>query len=137
MQWSDVTATPSRKMLRQFAGLFLVVFVTLAAWRAYWTGVDTWTLTMAGGGLVVGLIGLAWPPAIRWLFTGWLIAAFPIGWTVSWLVLSLLFYGLFTPVSLVFKLMRRDALLIQRPKTSSYWLAKSPPAGSASYFRQS
>ena len=32
MQWSDVSFTPSSRVLRQFALLVLVVFGSLAAW---------------------------------------------------------------------------------------------------------
>ena len=137
MQWSDVTAKPSQRMLRQFAGLFLIVFVALGGWR-FWNGqADRWAMGLVGLGIVVGTIGLLWPPAVRWLFTGWLIAAFPIGWTISWVVLALLFYGVFLPVGLVFRLMHRDVLRLGRRRTVSYWTSKGPPPTAASYFRQS
>lgn len=135
MRWSEIT-TPPPKMLRQFAGLFLVFFVSLAAWRAWNGQADVWAWSLAGMGLVVGTVGLLWPPAIRWVYTGWMIAAFPIGWTVSWLVLAALFYGVFTPVAFVFGLMQRDALRLRRRDRRSYWTAKERPLGVASYFRQ-
>jgi hypothetical protein len=135
MQWSEVTKPPPPKMLRQFAGLFLVVFVGWALWRT-WNGQPaTWTMVLAGLGIVVA--GLVWPPSVRWIYTGWMIAVFPIGWTISWLVLALLFYGVFTPVSLIFKLKRRDALGLRRREAQSFWTAKEQPTDVATYFRQS
>lgn len=136
MQWSDVTAPPSRKMLRQFAGLWLVVFGGLAAWRAWHGQADVWTQALAIGALVVGGIGLIWPMAIRFVYTGWMIAAFPIGWTISRLVLAVTFYAIFTPVAFIFRLMGRDALRLHRGDRRSYWLAQSRPETPDTYFRQ-
>jgi hypothetical protein len=136
MQWSDVTAPPSRKMLRQFAGLWLVVFGGLAAWRASQGQADGWSLALAIGALVVGGIGLVRPMAIRFIFTGWMIAAFPIGWTISRVVLAATFYALFTPVAFIFRLMGRDALRLRRGDPQSYWLSQSRPGTPDTYFRQ-
>jgi hypothetical protein len=137
MQWSDVVAPPPTKMLRQFAGLFLVVFLGLAAWRVWQGHADTWAAVLAGSALLVGVVGLAWPPAIRYLYTGWMIVAFPIGWTISHLVLALMFYGLFAPVAAVFRLIGRDELRLRRKRSpDSYWTPKPGAARARDYFRQ-
>ena len=137
MQWSEITKAPPQKMLRQFAGLLLLVFVGLAAWRVWNDRADGWAAVLAIVGVTVGVCGLVRPSAVRWIYTGWMVAAFPIGWTISWLVLALLFYGVFTPVALAFRLRGRDALRLRRQNERSYWTAKAPPPGVASYFRQS
>ena len=136
MQWSDVTAPPPPKMLRQFAGLWLVVFVGLAAWRAWHGQIDVWTWGLGAAGSIVGLLGLVQPMAVRWIFTGWMIAAFPIGWTVSRVVLAAMYYLVFTPVGLVFRLMGRDPLHLRQRRDPSYWAAKPAPGDGDSYFRQ-
>jgi hypothetical protein len=136
MQWSDVVAKPSRKLLRQFAGLWLVFFPLLAALRVWRGHADNWAIGLLAAGLVVGLAGLIKPELMRPIYSGWMIAAFPIGWTVSQLMLVVLFYGVFTPVGLVFRLMRRDALSLRRKATSSYWVKKPAAARAEDYFRQ-
>ena len=137
MQWSEITKTPPPKQLRQFAGLFLVVFLGLAGWRVWSGRADIWAAILAAMALAVGGCGLVRPSLVRWIFTGWMMAAFPIGWTISWLALALLFYGIFTPVALLFRLIGRDALRLRRWAGQSYWTTKDPPPGVASYFRQS
>src|SRR2546423_8148598 len=104
MRWSDVTARPSPNTLRQFAGLTLVVFAMLSGLRV-WRG-DTGTITMAiaAFGAVVGVLGLIKPEAISFVYTGWMIAAFPIGWTISRVIVPALFYLGFTPFATGFKL---------------------------------
>ena len=136
MQWSDVTTPPPAKTLRQFAGLCLVVFPALALWRVTRGQSDAIAAALAAAGVVVGLIGLVRPTAIRWVFTGWLILAFPIGWAVSRIALGLLFFGLITPVAFVFRLAGRDVLHRRRRPGASYWVTKARPADVREYFRQ-
>ena len=137
MQWSDVTKAPPPKMLRQFAGLWLAVFGGMAVWRAAHGQVDAWTYGLAGAALVVGTIGLIWPLAVRPIYTGWMVVAFPIGWTVSKVALGLMFYVMFTIVGVVFRLTGRDLLGLRRRSAASYWEPKAGSPSSADYLRQS
>lgn len=124
MQWSDIPRNPSRKMLRQFAALWLVFFGSLAIWHElHGRSQLAWTLGIAAA--VVGMAGLLFPPLVRWIFVGWTIAVFPIGWLVSRVMLAALFYGLFTPLALLFRLLGRDALGLKRkPDAATYWQTK-------------
>ena len=138
MQWTDVIAPPPEKLLRQFAGLFLIVFLGFAGWRVWQHGqVDTWAVVLAVLALAVGLTGLAKPSAVRFIYTGWMIVAFPIGWTVSRVALALVFYLVITPVAFVFKITHRDELQLRREQSTSYWKLKPGPASVRDYFRQS
>ena len=137
MRWSDIPFDPSRATLRQFAVLWLVFFGGLALWQGLvraQTGLATICAALA---LTIGPIGLIRPGWIRPIYVGWMVLAFPIGWTVSQVMLALMFYGLFTPIGLVFRLLGRDALhRTRRPGVESYWAPKPAPAGPRSYFRQ-
>ncbi|HYB40234.1 MAG TPA: SxtJ family membrane protein, partial [Candidatus Methylomirabilis sp.] len=87
--------------------------------------------------LSIGLLGLIRPPAIRPIFVGWMMLVFPIGWVVSHVLLALVFYGLFTPVALVFRLVGRDALALGRRRTArSYWQARRQASDARQYFKQ-
>ena len=89
MHWSDIQFDPPRKTLRQFAGLWLVFFGGLALWQG--PGART---TGAGGdpcgslALTVGPLGLIRPEWLRPIYVGWMVLAFPIGWTVSQVMLG-------------------------------------------------
>jgi hypothetical protein len=62
---------------------------------------------------------------------------FPFGWAVSHLLLAILFYGLFTPLGLIFRLLGRDPLRRQRPlEQASYWTMKPAATDVRGYFRQ-
>ncbi|HYN09270.1 MAG TPA: SxtJ family membrane protein [Vicinamibacterales bacterium] len=136
MQWSDVVARPSPKVLRQFAVLCLIVFGIMAA-IGLWRGQGiTIPVAIALAGIAVGLVGVVQPAAIRWIYSGWMIAVFPIGWTISRLMLAALFYLVFTPVALVFRLIRRDALHLRRQNARSHWTPKAGATSVDQYFRQ-
>jgi TRAP-type C4-dicarboxylate transport system permease small subunit len=137
MDWKDVTAKPSARTLRQFAGLFMIFFMGIAGWRAWHHVTDRGTRTLALLALVVGVAGMAYPLAVRWIYTGWMIAAFPIGWTVSRVMLGVLFYLVFTPMAMVFRLMGRDVLRLKRRQAGSYWTPRPSPDNVKEYFRQS
>ncbi len=136
MQWSDVTKAPTLKMLRQFAGLSLVVFGGLAAWRLWHGQTDLWTYVLGIVAVLVGVTGLIAPAMVRPVYTGWMIVAFPIGWTVSKIALGLMFFLVFMPVGLVFRMTGRDALRLKRTQDGSYWLAKPAARSGDEYLRQ-
>lgn len=136
-QITDSPPLTTNRVLRQFAALSILVFGGMA----YWQGLQersTLALILAGLAVLIGPLGLAKPQAIRFVFVGMTAVAFPIGWLVSHVVLALLFFGMFTPVALLFKLIGRDALARrQRPEVPTYWAAQPVVKNVRSYFRQS
>jgi hypothetical protein len=137
MQWSDIPFHPDRKTLRQFAGLWLVFFGGMALWQSLVRGHGSLGLSLGALALVVGLAGLARPEWIRLIYVGWMVLAFPIGWTVSQVMLLLMYFGLFAPIALVFRLIGRDPLhRTRRTGIESYWTPKPAPADVKSYFQQ-
>jgi hypothetical protein len=135
MRWSDIPWQPSIRTLRQFGGLGLLVFGGLAGWHNH-RGDPPEALAFATAALAFGTAGLAWPRALRPVYVGWMLAAFPIGWVVSSVLLGLLYVGVFAPLAGVFRLIGRDALaLTLDPGRATYWEPKSTPADVRRYFR--
>jgi Saxitoxin biosynthesis operon protein SxtJ len=137
MRWSDIQFDPPCKVLRQFAGLCLLIFGGLALWEIFGrgrTGVGTGFALLA---LAIGPVGLFRPEWIRFVYVGWMILAFPIGWTVSQIILLVMFFGLFTPIGLIFRLLGRDTLLrTRRPELETYWKPKPSSPDLRRYFKQ-
>jgi Saxitoxin biosynthesis operon protein SxtJ len=137
MQWSDIPFHPPSKTLRQFAGLCLAFFGSLALWHGMVSGRGTLAMIFAGLALTIGPLGLLWPRLIRPIYVGWMVLAFPIGWTVSQTLLALLFFGLLTPIGLLFRMMGRDPLQrTRRPGQESYWSPKPRATDPRRYFQQ-
>jgi hypothetical protein len=132
MRFADIPFQPSTRTLRQFAVLWMAFFTGLAWYHA--PGGLAVALALA---TLLGLVGLIRPGLIRPVFVTWMVLAFPIGWVVSRVVLAALYYGLFTPLAIVFRLAGRDALNRRtRPRGDSYWIPKPAPADVGRYYRQ-
>ena len=137
MHWSDIQFDPSRTTLRQFAGLWLVFFGGLALWQALVRGQTTLAAMLAILAVTIGLLGLTRPPWVRLIYVGWMILAFPIGWTISQIMLAVMFVGLFAPIGLAFRLLGRDPLhRTRRPDRESFWEPKPESADLGRYFKQ-
>ena len=136
MQWADVVRTPPPRQLRQFGALWLVFFLGIAGMR-WWHGhggTATWALAIAA--VVIGVGGMVLPALIRPIYTAWMVAAFPIGWTVSRVALATIFFGILTPLGALFRARGRDPLRLGRGARETYWTAKRQSTAASDYFRQ-
>jgi hypothetical protein len=137
MQWSDIPLAPPERTLRQFAGLWLLFFTGLACRQALAHGFTPGTLGLGLLAVVLGGLGLWRPKAIRPVFVGAVVLTFPISWAVSWLALSCLYYAVFAPLGLLFRLLGRDALKLRPcPEQTTCWEPRPQPGDVRRYFRQ-
>ena len=79
-----------------------------------WRGRDTAAVWAAS--VSVALVGLAMvrPALLRWPARAWSVLAYGLGWLNGRILLSLLFFAVFTPLGLLARLMGKD-LLRSRP----------------------
>lgn len=119
---------PSARKVRQF-GLGLAVFsLLLACWSAWKGHASSRLLTACGTGTVLGLLCAALPGLMgRPVYRAWMGVSWAIGTVVSTVTMALLFYGMFTPLALIFRTIGRDALRLKRPAGESYWAALTIP----------
>lgn len=135
MRFSDIDRTPSRRTLRQFAALWIVFFGGMAAWKAA-AGSTKLGYTLAALALTVGGIGLASPRTVRSIYIGWMILAFPVGWLISRVVLCAVYFVVFLPIGVWFRLIGRDPLALKRPAGETYWTEKPSAEDASRYFLQ-
>ncbi|HYN06263.1 MAG TPA: hypothetical protein VES67_02635 [Vicinamibacterales bacterium] len=132
----EETAQVDARLLRQFAGLWLVFWGGLAAWQLY-QGRPTRAAVLGGLAVALGAVGLARPETIRPFFAALNAIARPIGAVMTRIVLGIAYYGLFTPLALVFRAMGRDPLFRQRRSgATTYWTARTGTQEPRRYFRQ-
>ena len=128
---------PTERMLRQFAAIWVVFFGSIAAWQEYHHHRPVLAIVLAVLAMTVGPLGLAWPRTIRPVFIGWMALVYPLGWIVSRIVLGVVFYGMFTPLAWVFRLIGRDVLILKpQPTAATYWRPKPSAADESHYLRQ-
>jgi hypothetical protein len=138
MRWSDIPFRPSSATLRWFAVLLAAFLAGLGCWKWFVRDNGLMAGVLIGSALVVGLIGLPFPMVLRPIFVGWMVLVYPINWIISHLILAIIYYCIFTPVSVFFKLIGRDVLARRfHSEQESYWSDKRSGEGLRSYFRQS
>ena len=133
----DIHRNPSRKELRWF-GILLLVFIGAVGGVLRWRA-DTPTASAAfwglGGALVLTYALV--PPSRRLIYLGWMYAVFPIGWTVSHILLAGIYYLVLTPIGLLLRLGRGDPLERRFDRSArSYWKPHRPGGDVARYFKQ-
>lgn len=138
MQWSDIPKNPSEKMLRQFGGLCLVFFGALAIYGFATRSNPGFSAMFALTAILAGLAATLNPKLLKYIFIGWMIIVFPIGFVVSKIILLSVFLLVFMPVTLIFRLIGRDALTLRRhtAQNATYWLPKQQPDDPSRYLRQ-
>ena len=126
---------PTDRQLRQF-GVIAMVALPLVAW--IWGGTPAVIGAMATVGAALAAVGWVWPPVLKPLFVTLSLVAIPIGLVISELALILMYFGLFLPTGLIFRLIGRDALERKFDREApTYWRPKKTPTDPASYLRQS
>ena len=124
--------------LRVFAGLALPLFGLIAAAILYFRFDQTIApVVILGACGIVGLIGLVRPSGVRPLYVAWMYAAYPIGWLVGHIMLTVVFFGVLTPIGLVMRLLGRDPLERKFDTArTTYWEPLEKAEDIERYFRQ-
>lgn len=137
MTWTEVVRPQSRTTLRHFAASWLVVFGAWAMAIGVSRGWPTLSVLLGITAVGIGVPGLFAPALIRRVYFVAMVVTFPIGWVVSRFVMLVIYYGVFTPLGILFRLKGRDALRL-RPQTreSSMWVRRESPTDPVRYFRQ-
>lgn len=141
----DINWNPTRRELRWFAGL-LIVFCAIVAWvvddrstpvDSTSSGISPFSIAIAATGFVVGVLGLALPEFIRYVYVAWMVAVSPIAFVVSNLIVAGVFYLVVVPIGFMMKFSGRDALsLTPQRDVSTHWVRKKMPDDARRYFRQ-
>jgi hypothetical protein len=131
-----INRNPSGASLRLFSAAW-ILFGGWGGYMAWRVGATTLADTIWATVAITGIAGLVSPPSIRPIFIGLSIAAFPIGFVVSHVILGVVFYLVMTPIGLCMRLAGRDPLERRRdPGAKSYWKTREGNRPATDYFRQ-
>lgn len=130
----EINWAPTARQLRQF-GLLCLIGFPLLGW--IWSAGAQAIIWLAGIGFGLAVTGLIAPRALKPVFIGLMLIALPIGMVVSEVVMLLIYFGVFLPIGICFRLMKRDALKRTLDRSCrSYWEVKEAPKNAGSYYRQ-
>ncbi|MEK6235643.1 MAG: hypothetical protein N2C14_13120 [Planctomycetales bacterium] len=135
MRLVEIQWNPTRRQLRQF-GMICLVALPAAGW--FWGGGLLVVGMLACAGFVAAVAGFLAPSLLKPVFVTLMLLAAPLGMVIAELAMLLIYFGVFLPIGLVFRLARRDGLdRTMDKKATTYWRSKKQPGGPASYYRQS
>jgi hypothetical protein len=142
----EIDFHPDDRTLRQFGWIALAGFGLMAvlAWfekLVFASGLGEARVPVATALLAVGvlaaLIGLVRPQGNRFLFVGLALLAFPIGFVLSYVILTTLFFVVIAPIGIFMRLAGHDPMHRSAdPTADSYWRPADPMPPRARYFKQ-
>jgi hypothetical protein len=142
----EIDWEPSERTLRQFGWIALVGFVAIAflAWNewlvfSFGLGAARTAVVAAFAGLggLSALFSLVAPKANKPIYLGLTLLSYPIGFVLSYVIMGFLFYGLITPLGLLFRATGKDLLNRGFDRgAATYWSDPRPRRGKESYFKQ-
>ena len=113
-------------------GLVLVALAGLGFWRDWPYLVNVSLLTLGAIHLILAVIA---PDLLTGFNRFWMSLGYYFGKVFAPIEMAIIFFLMFTPIALVMRLFRRDALLIRKNKVNSYWKVRETPQISADSFR--
>jgi hypothetical protein len=127
----DLTA----KQLRSFGFLVGGVFAFIGLWPVFWRGeaLRLWAIVLAGLLLLPALVA---PQSLRWPYQGWMVLGEGLNWVNTRIILGIIFYGLFTPMSLVMRWTGRDLLHLRHDAQAETYRVNRQPRPSSHMRRQ-
>jgi hypothetical protein len=129
---------PSSKKLRQFGWVSPIMLLALSLVLRWRFGLPmSGVLGFGLVGLILLILSRISVRLVRPVYLVLVIAGYPIGWVVSHLVMLLFYFGIITPLALIFRLFGRDMLHRRwEPERDTYWTEHPQCDSVERYFRQ-
>ena len=108
-----------KKDLRTFGYTIGIILFMVSAVLFYYDNYLYQKLTIIAV-VFIGL-GLVLPLLLKPVYLLWMIFAVIVGWIMTRIILSIVFYIIITPIGLIARLMGEDFLNLKKIKADSYW----------------
>lgn len=138
MSLISVNWNPDRKGLNGFRLVAVVAALTVATLLYTLKGVDIrWCAAVVGAGVLIWLSGLVSLRLTRYIYVALTALTLPIGLVVSLVLMGVFYFGLITPMGLVFRLIGRDVLCRRFDRDAkSYWVEHRQTTDMERYFQR-
>ena len=121
--------------LRMF-GITIGVILLVIAGFLFWKENESFQIFLAIG-ITLLLTSIALPSVLKPVYWIWMIFATILGWIMTRVILSLLFFIIFTPIGLILRFFGKQFLELRWDKSKeSYWNYRLGNTERASYEKQ-
>lgn len=111
--------------LRKFGLTVGAVLLLIAAFLFWKERASFVYFAVTGGALMV--LGTVTPILLKPIYIAWMTFAVVMGFVMTRVILTILYFGMFTPIALVLKILGKDLLEEKWDKNAaSYWVKRKP-----------
>lgn len=133
----NLNLSPSEKELKQFAFGQLIFCLVISAWLFFFRESQTAPAVIMAVSVCLFILSRINPGVLKYPFLVLSIVAFPIGWVISHVVLTVVYFLVITPIGLIMKIAGYDPLERKLdPKAESYWKKRDEKGALERYFKQ-
>ncbi|SVC44594.1 uncharacterized protein METZ01_LOCUS297448 [marine metagenome] len=106
--------------LRNF-GIIVGIILLIISGFLFWKEKESFQIFLAIG-IILFLTAIALPSVLKPVYWIWMIFAIILGWIMTRVILSLMFYVVFTPIGLILRFFGKQFLELRWDKSKeSYW----------------
>ena len=109
----------SNKDIKSFGITIGVILFIISAFLMYYNK-EAYQLIAIIASIFV-LLGVILPILLKPIYFVWMIFAAILGWVMTRVILSVVFYLIITPIGLITKLIGEDFLSLRKVESDSYW----------------
>jgi len=131
MKFSEIELPSNKKF-----GFFFVLVFAVATGYFYTSAHLTWAYFFVAIVLILLTVTVLKADLLLPLNKLWMRFGFLLGMIVSPIILGLIFFGLFTPISLFMRLVGRDELRVKLKYKRSHWIKRNEPIKAQSFKQQ-
>ena len=102
-------------------GITIGIFLLIVASFLFWKGKETFEILLVSG-LALSILGFTAPTILKPIYWAWMTFATILGWIMTRVILSLLFYIVITPIGVLSRLFGKNFLDLKWDKSKeTYW----------------
>ena len=109
----------SKKDIRSFGITIGIILFIISGLLMYYEKEISQTIAVLASAFI-GL-GLVLPMLLKPIYFVWMVFAAILGWLMTRVILSVVFYLIMTPIGLITKLLGEDFLALRKVESDSYW----------------
>tara|TARA_B100001971_G_scaffold196927_1_gene205163 strand:- start:1237 stop:1650 length:414 start_codon:yes stop_codon:yes gene_type:complete len=106
--------------LRKF-GITVGLILMIVSGFLFWKEKESFQILITSGAILL-ILGVTIPVILKYIYWVWMIFATIIGWVMTRVILSLMFYAIITPIGFILRLFGKQFIELNWNKTdSTYW----------------
>ena len=139
MSFMQINWNPRKDDIRNFGIMTLIMLPLISSLLLWKQHINiTWAFAISGIGAIFFMACLFSYRTGRFLYLSLMLLVYPIGLTISFLMIVLLYYAIIAPMGIVFKFLKKDPLHREfNGSINTYWVKHKDRKDINSYYRLS